>query len=109
VLEASGLRIEGAHENARIRDLNRLCSSCSEEASPGRSLALVEKYSVSALLTISLLSQHAPSCGSPSLDQVDRTKFAVRAARAHRRCLARPGGDHAIAMGGLADISSPIE
>lgn len=49
------------------------------------------------------------SCGLPCADQMERVRFAVRTARAHFRCFARPDGDHAMLMGALLEISSPIE
>lgn len=100
---------DGAHANARMRFLSRNCSSALEEIELVCAVVLLEKYSLSALLIKSLRFQLDSSWSLPSADQIESTRFDVSTARAHRRCLARPGGDQAIAIGTLGDISSPIE
>lgn len=99
----------GAHVKARTRVLRRNSSFGSVLMSLVFSAAIVEKYFVSAVLTMTRLSQLFPSPCLPSADHIERTRFAVSAARAHLRCLAIPGGDQAIAIGELEEISSPME
>lgn len=101
--------IEGAQVNDRIRLCRRCFTARPDEKVPVFVLVSSGKCSSSASLTISRRSQLASSCGCPFEDQTERIKLAVRAARAHLRCFATPGGDHDMAKVKLAEISSPIE
>lgn len=58
---------------------------------------------------MSTLFHALPNWKSPSDDQMDKIWLAVRIARTHLLCLARPQGDHAKDTMWLLACSSPME
>ena len=69
----------------------------------------MRKYDPICTKHTSLRFQLPASSTFPSLAHTLKTRLDVNTPSAHRRCIAIPGGDHAIDTGALTDTSSPIE